>query len=810
MVHEGHAAMGEDARSRPACEIVPLARSAGSLLMAAVLLIGGAGMLAAEPLADRLPAPSRPAVPAAEPHKAEESPAAPAAEALTPPRPRRPVVPERPSDPASAKVHAILEAGCARCHQTGLLKAPRAGGDLANLLDLEAVGADPSLVRPGEPDGSRLYEVLVRRHWPLLSAREGGWPTPDEIAAVRTWIAERQRDEAPGCANRPPVGGPEIAGTIAAAIAAADAADRPHLRFLSLANLYSACASEEHIEGYRLGATRVLNSLSWAPAPGRLKPIGPAGTILQLDLRAFGWVAGHWKRIAAVYPYAAEPGFEIAAETVQVLGTGLPVVRADWLAAVALSPPLYYELLGLPQRFSDLEPMLDFNARNLIARTAAMRAGVVRSQVVRGARILERLPAGTGSIWRSYDLSGERPRQNILQHPVGPVSPSPTIDPFTFDSSRTLFSAPNGFPLFALYSPDGDLAAETPAAVEAQPSPFGAMRAGIDCLACHAAGPIGGRDELRPRIEASPQTYSNEARQAVLALHPEQGALDRAVAEDRARIATALAAAGTPEGVLVDGLEPVTALARTWRRGGGSALAASEAQLTEPELSQRISRLDGAARALGERLRHGTLARAELDHLIALLAPDRFLHKPPTPAGPAAAIDLAIWPDRATYRSGETLTLTALAGKDCQLTVVSIDRKGVGTVLFPNDFDTEQLIRAGQPMVLPPRGAPYQLRLKDPGREIVIAYCTTRAKNLIGIEHDFERQRFTVLGNWTAFERARLEQEMDAQSARRAKPDRTGARVPRRSRDARSQASEPETQGQGEAHGRAVATFEVR
>ncbi len=114
--------------------------------------------------------------------------------------------------------------------------------------------------------------------------------------------------------------------------------------------------------------------------------------------------------------------------------------------------------------------------------------------------------------------------------------------------------------------------------------------------------------------------------------------------------------------------------------------------------------------------------------------------------------ELALETDKDAYARGDPLTLRVRSRSDCQLTLVSIDARGRGTVLFPNDFEPAHRLVAGEEIKVPRADAGYLLRLNEPGRERVVALCNTATSGAVdGIRHDFERQRFTDLGDYRAF-----------------------------------------------------------
>lgn len=117
-----------------------------------------------------------------------------------------------------------------------------------------------------------------------------------------------------------------------------------------------------------------------------------------------------------------------------------------------------------------------------------------------------------------------------------------------------------------------------------------------------------------------------------------------------------------------------------------------------------------------------------------------------------ASDELMIRSDKETYTRGNAITLTVRSRSDCGLTVISIDAKGRGTVIFPNDFEPAHRLTAGEELKVPRPDSGYRLRLNERGSERIVALCNTATSGAVdGIRHDFERQRFTELGDYRAF-----------------------------------------------------------
>jgi mono/diheme cytochrome c family protein len=200
---------------------------------------------------------------------------------------------------------------------------------------------------------------------------------------------------------------------------------------------------------------------------------------------------------------------------------------------------------------------------------------------------------------------------------------------------------------------------------------------------------------------------------------------------------------------LIDGLDPVDALAHEYTRTVSLERAAVELGLKIDEARTRLAAMTGDEKVLALRLVETGLPRDEWEPLKALLM-DRSWPRDSAPLK-EESLKLALWTDALAYTTGDLLTVHARPSRDCNLTVIAVEADGLATVLFPNDTTTENRVTAGTLVQIPPDGAPFQLRLDKPGRHGVVAICNATAKRPQGIGHDFERQRFTVLGDWRTF-----------------------------------------------------------
>lgn len=662
-----------------------------------------------------------------------------------------PLVPAPPQDARAGKVYVMFDALCARCHQNGKLKVPVAARPMANILALDDIAQEPTLVTPGIPDASPLYTVLLRQH-PALELDT--LPDADGIQSVRDWIS----DLAPSAGTCRAQAGARQADSeraIVAALAAVDEDKRKDLRFVTLGHLADACVAADTIAAYRQAITKLINTLYWGPEPLRLATIDERRTILKLDLSELGWVPAHWDKLVQAYPYANLAASRLSETVRRQTGTTTPLVRGDWLAHAATATPLYARLLGLPGRFANLQRILNVDIEAGIATGKARRAGLTQSAVTRGNRLVERHPTRAGSLWIAYDFATSEGRQNLLSSPLGPTATANVRVPFKHDGTRSLFTLPNGFFAYSLNDTRGDRLEISPETVDRDEVSWGGPAVnGASCMACHATGPLPVKDAVRSVVEGDTSLLP-AVRDQALQLYVAQAEIDTLVSEDQERYAGAQRKAGIDPQLLVGGLEPVTALAREYTRDVGLTRLAAESGLTIAETRARFVTLPAELAPSTRRIRSTTASRAEADRILIRLAPDAGTVQAAlvVASQPEARTDLELllWSQAEVYEPGQLATFYARSNQACYLTLISLDRGGQATILFPNEFEQNNLLNAETDLTLPAASASYQFRVRDKGRETLVGICNTSTKTPAGIQHDFERQRFTTLGDWRAY-----------------------------------------------------------
>jgi Domain of unknown function (DUF4384) len=660
--------------------------------------------------------------------------------------------PKQPDDPTAAKAFAVLDRACAQCHQTGKLSVRAAGRGFSNVLDLEAVARDGTLVRPGNPDGSRLYVLMQTRIAPHDSDAAGKdlALSGTDLDAVRDWISGLKPTSA--CTDRAVVTAAETSRAMQQALAAAPVDAAPSIRFLSLTHIHNSCAATADMAAYRYAAVVALNSLSWGLKPIVLDTIDPAESVLRVDLKQLGWDAARWDRLVANYPYAA---LDAAPADLQRGSPARISVRADWFAASALKPPLYYDLLGLPDRLSTLQSSLRIDPATDFALNRARRLGLKSSQVARGSRLLQRHAFANGAFWTSFEYAPTPGRPDLFDAPGGPGSRGASKP----DASLSMFSLPSGYNAFFMTNGDGLRVNDVPQSVVRNDShPSLRVAAGAGCFACHGRGVLPATDELRARVQGD-TAIPRDIREKVLALHGAVDETQKLFAEDSGRLAGAVAESGLVPGVTLDGVDPVAALVQRYERDVTLDALALELELPTEKLRAAAAQPTGLAADLLHRIVHGPVPRSLIEAQMSGLLEQLTGRDSGPVVLPVTPIDsdriepaqLILKTGPTEYKTGEAFTLRVRTTQTCYLTLINIDRNGRGTVVFPNDFEPTNYLEAGKELKVPADGAPYIFRLREPGRETVVGVCQTVNKSPPGIRHDFERQRFTELGDYRAF-----------------------------------------------------------
>lgn len=120
----------------------------------------------------------------------------------------------------------------------------------------------------------------------------------------------------------------------------------------------------------------------------------------------------------------------------------------------------------------------------------------------------------------------------------------------------------------------------------------------------------------------------------------------------------------------------------------------------------------------------------------------------PGTAWPAPAFGLRLASDRTAYRLVEPVTLMVEAERDCHLTLVNTGPNGDVRQIFPNRYQQQTRIQAGQTVVVPGLGAGVSIRPMGPaGLETVTAICRAGDSVPAGMVTRFEAEAFPRLAD---------------------------------------------------------------
>lgn len=692
-----------------------------------------------------------------------------------------------PSDPIARAAFDVLEKHCSRCHQEGRLTArERPAKNFGNVLRLDELAETPSLVRPGNPFASRLFKQIVDKEMPYDVMYEGAdKPAPSEtdIKAIEAWIdalgtANKVASAAPIVPAASPAPAPAAAAAPAApaiadcaahtfvshqdmiALMAADLDKLPKsrargTRYLTLTHFTNVCTKDKLLEVYRQGAIKLINSLSRSPDVVRLETIDPDASILRINVDDLGWDAADWDTIIASYPYNTQPDTPLNSVLSAATGTRLPYARADWFAFAAARPGLYEQILKLPRTFQALAKDQGVDVEADIRKFIARRAGFQKSGVSENNRLIERHPSRSGYFWTSYDFSGNRGRQSLFEHPLGPGGP----DGFQHNGGETIISLPNGFQAYYLNNARGEPLSKGPTNIVHDLGHKDlTVTNGISCMGCHDQGMRKAKDDVRASV-LSGRAFSKDVREAVEALYPPAERMDQIIAADGKRFTDTMVRAGLDPTLKLNGVEMINALSDRYEADLDLVQAAAEFGLTREALAKAADDVEKRFKPLVRRLEQDVVPRDQFETVFRELAREvgdeqvvRVADARTAAVRPArseADVDLSLTSDRDDYRRGDSPVFTIVSARDCFLTLTDIDEKGEGTVLFPNKFEQKNFIKANVPVQFPSATAPYQYRMKDRGVETVVAVCSGPGNSVDGIRHDFSRSAFTSVADYT-------------------------------------------------------------
>ncbi len=682
------------------------------------------------------------------------APAAPAPTLVT--SPAEPIV--VPTDPVAKAAFDVLDKNCARCHQAGkLISRERPAKNFGNILQMDALAANPNYVLPGNPLGSKLYRQIADKEMPYDVNYEGetkyGTLTEADLKALEAWITTVGSKATASCQTHKFIEPEDMVSYMVTDLDKQLKQRQPNTRYLTLTHFANICVDADTMKVYRQASIKFLNSLGRSSDVVKLETIDPEGTILRFNLTDLGWSAADWDSIIAIYPYNAVPDSEFTKTLANGAKTPLPYVRADWFTFTASQPPLYDDLLQLPKTFPEFAKQQGVDLTANIANFVAQRAAFQKSGVSQNNRLIERHPSRSGYFWTSYDFAGNKDHQSLFDFPLGP-----SAEGFHHDGGESIFSLPNGFQGYYLNKATGERLDKGPVQIVRDPSRKDfSVTNGISCMGCHDQGMRKAKDDIRDLVLTG-RAFPKEIRDQVDGLYPPHDKMDALIEGDGKRFTDAMKRADLEPTLKLNGIEMINVLAKRYEDDLDLTLAASELGIDKADFKDGSADVDQKFRPLVRRLSQGSIPRDQWEIVFKDIVPDltdlipaKIANARPAkpPVRPLRSDDLSLTSNLDSYRVGDTPIFTIVAPKDCYLTLTDIDQKGEGTVLFPNSFQQDNRIRAGVPVQFPGAGAPFKYRMKDPGIETVTAVCAVLANGGDQIQHDFNANQFTPVPNYT-------------------------------------------------------------
>lgn len=661
----------------------------------------------------------------------------------------------QPADPIAAKALQVLERSCAACHQA---TTPAESGRVrvfGNILDLDAIRLAADLVRPGEPDASRLYTIMLTGHASVDLGAGAGAPLfapvqADDVDAIRTWIETLEPSR--GCDDRTPVTAAAVADLARRWLAQRGSEVARDTRFISLAHLHNICTPLADLAGFRHGVEKLLNSLSRAAHAIAVDTIGDASLLLAFRLSDLGWSGEHWETLAAARRTIPRRSSLAPPDVVAATGTSSPILLADWFAHAATDGALYARLLDLPKELRSIRVSdgLDLEAAAMAGK--ASRVAMASSAESAAPRIIERHPADAGPMWLASDLAETARPEALVTHPLLPYQAEGSGAP-DVAQTQIISRLPNGYLAFSVYDDAAQLAWREAGGGEPGNRSRSPTSAGPRaCFACHGRGLLGVKEVLKPPSNGKPGPRGAADTGPAPADYATLGEVNERIAADNAPYRHLQVDKGVDPDITVRGVDPVAALAREYERDVALTKLSSELAIEAGELVAMLEQHEGTGLELARRLLHGPLARNEADRLAVALGLSVSAGGFDGTATSTGARDrLAVWTEKRVYAVGEPVTISATATADCYVTIISIDSAMRATVIYPNAFEQGNLLHRGTTLVVPGPEAPYRFRLSEPGSESFVGICRQDTAVPRGMTHDFERQMFTALGNWPAF-----------------------------------------------------------
>jgi mono/diheme cytochrome c family protein len=422
----------------------------------------------------------------------------------------------------------LLENTCASCHGGGAASQ----GGFNTVLDINAM-IDTGKIQPGKPESSPIYAVLSAGIMPPKDVSDR--PSSDDIEYVHDWIECGAPAQARAAGAPTFVDVDERLETMLTDLESFDDSERADIRYIDLYNLANAGYSEKDLDVYRDAVSFLLNSLSRGLRVVAPQRVDDRGLMFRVELDDYGWSAETWATIVADYPYAVVydkdsqlfPYDEVSSQEIrEETLEQIPYIQADWFIAHAVRPPLYYDVLGIPDTLAGLEADLDLDIDQNITDAQVDRAGFRDAGDSRNDRVIERheLSGGQGTLWISYDFEDGIGSNDVFAHPLD----------YTADAMNIAFNLPNGMQAYFAADGQGNRLNKADNAIVQDPlARDGAQEAGLSCFSCH------GDKGIMPHVDGVRESFTlsgvgGDELEKVLALYTKEAEMQELFDADAA------------------------------------------------------------------------------------------------------------------------------------------------------------------------------------------------------------------------------------------------------------------------------------
>ena len=519
-------------------------------------------------------------------------------------KPERPPQPNQPGEVAvtneersvAVQTKEILSAACYRCHgQDGTSE-----GGFNFVLNLEKLGK--TFATPAE-DSLLMERITANDDSVMPPAGEEPILSPSSIATIKSWIDAG----APAIvekSERKFVTNDRVVELILADVASKRDRSQRFMRYFTLTHLYNAGVSDDELQTYRNAFKKLINSLSWNTDLVIPTAVDDAQTIFGLDMRDLHWRDDNWKAIESANPYFLDLATETSNACAEKTQTQMPFIRIDWFVNAASKPPLYHDMLSLPQTDVELERLLRVNVDANISQEKVIRAGFNRSGVSQNNRLIEWHKSPYGSYWKSYDFGGNLGHQNLFQYPMGPKYGS---ESFKQDGGEIIFTLPNGLQGYFLVDEVGKRIDQGPTNIVSDPKRLDrTVTNGVSCMSCHYSGIIPKKDQVGFAVRSNPAAF--EDADDILALYRDPIELDQKMDQDVQKFSNVLSQLGITN--ISRSGESISAMALRFQQDIDLRHVSSEFGLKPEEFLERIKDASQVARVFSSlRINGGTIKR---------------------------------------------------------------------------------------------------------------------------------------------------------------------------------------------------------